>query len=131
MISKVKAESWQKTCSSLSPETCPSKVFFLLWSISGSSSSPSTGLPNFPNFHTSIDVQIIFLYIYNHTFPLKSQNLSAVPNISKRKKSGLPTAISFTPVSAITFHHSRTFLCFFPTFELNFLWPPIKPLTCF
>ena len=34
VISKAKAKSWQKTCSSLSPKTCPSKVFSLLRSIS-------------------------------------------------------------------------------------------------
>ena len=36
VISKAKAKSWQKTCSSLSPKTHPSEVFSLLCSISGS-----------------------------------------------------------------------------------------------
>ena len=36
MRSKAKAKLWQKTCSSLSPKTCPREVFSLLCSISGS-----------------------------------------------------------------------------------------------
>ena len=55
VISKAKAESWQNTCSSLSPKTCPSEVFSLLRSISGSLSSTSSDLLNFPNCHTAID----------------------------------------------------------------------------
>ena len=53
MISKAKAESWQKTCSSLSPKTRPSEIF-LLYSISGSPSSSSSDLPNFPTCHTPV-----------------------------------------------------------------------------
>ena len=41
VIAKAKAKSWQKTCSSLSPKTRPSKVFSLLNSISGSPSPTS------------------------------------------------------------------------------------------
>ena len=41
VISKAKAKSWQKTCSSLSPKTRPSEVFSLLGSISGSPSPTS------------------------------------------------------------------------------------------
>ena len=55
VISKAKAKSWQKTCSSLSPKTHPSEVFSLLCSISGSPSSTTSDLPNFPNCHTPVD----------------------------------------------------------------------------
>ena len=55
MISKAKAKSWQKTCSSLSPKTRPSEVFSLLRSISGSPSPTTSDLPNFPNCHTPVD----------------------------------------------------------------------------
>ena len=55
VISKAKAKSWQKTCSSLSPKTRPSEVFSLLRSISGSHSPTSSDLPNFPNCHTPVD----------------------------------------------------------------------------
>ena len=55
VISKAKAESWQKTCSSLSFKTCPSEVFSLLRSISDSPSPTSSDLPNFPNCHTPVD----------------------------------------------------------------------------
>ena len=55
MISKAKAESWQRTCSGLSPKTCPNEVFSLLCSISGSPSPTSSDPPNFPSCHTFID----------------------------------------------------------------------------
>ena len=55
VISKAKAKSWQKTCSSLSPKTRPSKVFFLLRSISGSPSPITSDLSNLPNCHTPVD----------------------------------------------------------------------------
>ena len=55
VISKAKADSWQKTCSSLSPKTCPSQIFSLLCSISGPPSSSSSDLPNFPSCHTPVD----------------------------------------------------------------------------
>ena len=51
----------RSSCSKLAPaslsfKTCPSKVFSLLHSISDfSSSSPSSDLPNFPNYHTPVD----------------------------------------------------------------------------
>ena len=55
MISKAKAESWEKTCSSLSPKTRSSEVFSLLCSISGSLSLTPSDLPNFPSCHTPVD----------------------------------------------------------------------------
>ena len=55
VISKAKAESWRKTCSSLSPKTRPSEVFSLFRSISVFSCSTSSVLPNFPNCHTPVD----------------------------------------------------------------------------
>ena len=55
MISKAKANSWQKTCSSLSPKTRPSEIFSLFRSTSGSPSPTSSDLPNFPSCHTPVD----------------------------------------------------------------------------
>ena len=55
VINKVKAKSWQNTCSSLSPKTRPSEVFSLLRSISGSPSPTTSDLPNFSNCHTPVD----------------------------------------------------------------------------
>ena len=55
VISKAKAKSWQKTCSSLSPKTRPSEVFSLLRSISGSPFPTTCGLPNFPSCHIPVD----------------------------------------------------------------------------
>ena len=54
VISKAKTESWQKTCSSLSPKTRPSAVFSLLRSITGNPTSPGD-LPDFPGTITPID----------------------------------------------------------------------------
>ena len=63
VISKAKAELWQKTCSSVSSKTRPSEVFSLLHSISDSSSSSS----NFPSCHTSVDcVNQLFAHIQSH-----------------------------------------------------------------
>ena len=48
VIAKAKAETWQTTCSSLSPRSNPKSVHSLLCSIAGSPSSSSSS-PNFPN----------------------------------------------------------------------------------
>ena len=48
VIAKAKAETWQTTCSSLSPRSNPKSVHSLLRSIAGSPSSSSSS-PNFPN----------------------------------------------------------------------------------
>ena len=48
VIAKAKAETWQTTCSSLSPKSKPKTVYPLLRSITGSPSSPSSS-PNLPN----------------------------------------------------------------------------------
>ena len=48
VITKAKTESWQTTCSSLSPRSNPKSVHSLLRSIAGSPSSSSSS-PNFPN----------------------------------------------------------------------------------
>ena len=55
LISKAKAKSCQKTCSSLSPKTHPSEVFSLLHSISGFPSPTLSDLPNFPSYQTPVD----------------------------------------------------------------------------
>ena len=67
VISKAKAESWQKTCSSLSPKTRPSEVFSLLRSISGSSSLTSSDLSNFSSCHTLVDcANQLFSHLQSH-----------------------------------------------------------------
>ena len=48
VIAKAMSETWQTTCSSLSPRSNPKSVYFLLRSIAGSPSS-SSSYPNFPN----------------------------------------------------------------------------------
>ena len=48
VIAKAKAETWQTTCTSLSPKSNPKSVHSLLRSIAGSPSSSSSS-PNFPN----------------------------------------------------------------------------------
>ena len=48
VIAKAKAEAWQTTCSSLSPNSNPKSVHSFLRSIAGSPSSSSFS-PNFPN----------------------------------------------------------------------------------
>ena len=48
VIAKANAETWQTTCSSLSPRSNPKSVHSLLRSIAGSPSSSSSS-PNFPN----------------------------------------------------------------------------------
>ena len=48
MIAKAKTETWQAACSSLSPKSNPKSVYFLLRSVSGSSSSSSSS-PNLLN----------------------------------------------------------------------------------
>ena len=67
VITKVKAKSWQKICSSLSPKTRPSEVFSLLRSMSGSSSPTTSDLPNFPNCHTPVDcANHLSLHLQSH-----------------------------------------------------------------
>ena len=79
VISKVKAKSWQKTCSSLSPKTRPSKVFFLLCSISG---SPSPTTSAFPTSQIAIPLSIvptISPHIYSPISLPKPQKLFEAP----------------------------------------------------
>ena len=79
VITKAKAKSWQNTCSSLSPKTGPSEVFSLLRSISGSPSSTTSDLPNFPNCHTPVDcVNHLSSHLQSHFLP-KPQNLFEAP----------------------------------------------------
>ena len=75
VITKAKAKSWQKTCSSLSPKTRPSKVFSLLHSISDSPSPISSDLPNFPNCHNPVDcANHLSSHLQSH-FSTKPKNL--------------------------------------------------------
>ena len=65
---------------------CPSEVFSLLHSISSSSSSPSSKLPNFPNCHNPIDcANQLFVYLQSHfpTQTLKSFRSSENTHMNK------------------------------------------------
>ena len=54
-VRRINIEIKKKICSSLSLKVCPSKVFSLLGSISGSPFSTSSDIPNFPSCYTSVD----------------------------------------------------------------------------
>ena len=82
VISKAKAESWSKTCSSFSPKTRSSEVFSLLCS------------PIFQVVTPPQAVQTDFLHTYNPSSPLKSQNFFTVLKLDTF------TTIFSIPVSA-------------------------------
>ena len=63
VITKAKAETWQTTCSSLSPKSNPKSVHSLLHSIAGSSSSS----PNFPNCFSPRESALVYAaYLRSH-----------------------------------------------------------------
>ena len=59
VIAKAKAETWQMTCSSLSPKSNPKFVYSLLHSVAGSSSSSSSS-SNFPNCSSSRELTSVY-----------------------------------------------------------------------
>ena len=66
VIAKAKVETWQTTCSSLSPKSNPKSVHSLLRSIAGSSSSPSSS-PNFPNCSSPRESALVYAaYLRSH-----------------------------------------------------------------
>ena len=66
VIAKAKAETWQTTCTSLSPKSNPKSVHSLLRSIAGSPSSSSSS-PNFPNCSSpSESASIYAAYLRSH-----------------------------------------------------------------
>ena len=68
VIAKTKAEAWQTTCSSLSPNTNPKSVHSLLRSIAGSPSSSSSS-PNFPNCSSLRESALVYAtYLRSHFF---------------------------------------------------------------
>ena len=69
VISKAKAKSWQKTCSSLSPKTRPSEVFSLLCFISGSPSPNTSDLPKLP-----YPCRLCQSYLFTSTVPFLYPN---------------------------------------------------------
>ena len=109
MITKAKAKSWQKTCSSLSPKTCPSEVFSLLRSISGSPSPTTSDLHNFPNCHTPADcANHLSSHLQSHFF---TQTPKPFRSTEKAQMNHIRTAHSNTL-------HS-TFFSPFSSFELS------------
>ena len=63
VIAKAKAETWQATCSSLSPKSDTKSVHSLLRSIAGSSSSS----PNFPNCSSPRESALVYAaYLRSH-----------------------------------------------------------------
>ena len=81
VISKAKAESCQKICSSLSAKTRPSELFFLLHFISGSSSSPSS---TSPIFQTVIPRRLCKLTFRSSTVPLLHLNTKIFSKFRKK-----------------------------------------------
>ena len=66
VIAKTKAETWQTTCSSLSPKSNPKTVYSLFRSIAGSPSSSSSS-PNFPNCSSPRDSASVYAaYLRSH-----------------------------------------------------------------
>ena len=66
VIAKAKAETWQMTCSSLSPRSNPKSVHSLLCSIAGSPFSSSSS-PNFPNCSSPrISALVYAAYLRSH-----------------------------------------------------------------
>ena len=65
-IAKAKADAWQTTCSSLSPESNSKSMYFLLCSVAGSSSS-SSFTSKFPNgFSTRESASVFAAYLKSH-----------------------------------------------------------------
>ena len=60
VIAKAKAETWQTTCSSLSPKSNAKSVCSLLRSIAGFSSSSSSS-PNFPNCSSPKESTLVYV----------------------------------------------------------------------
>ena len=71
VISKAKAKSWQKTCSSLSPKTRPNEVFSLLRSISGP--PPQLHLTS-PTSQVAIPCRLCQPYLFISTIPFLYSN---------------------------------------------------------
>ena len=66
IIAKAKAETWQTTCSSLSPKSNAKTVYSLLRPIAGSPSSSSSS-PNFPYFSSSRELDSVYAaYLRSH-----------------------------------------------------------------
>ena len=66
VIAKAKAETWQTTCSSLSPRSNPKSVHSLLRSIAGSPSSSSSS-PNFSNCSSPRESASVYVaYLRSH-----------------------------------------------------------------
>ena len=122
VISKAKAKSWQKTCSSLFPKTHPSEAFSLLRSNSGSPSPTSSDLPNFPSCHTPVDcANHLSLHIYSPISLLKPQNSFEAPrNLNRNTHCNTMLSTFCSPFS----HELST--AHLPTLNLIFLQALIK-----
>ena len=120
-----KAESWQKTCFSLSSKTRLSKFFSLLRLISGSSFSSSSDISNFPRIHTpeigpeNFGASIIPYFYSNHKILPKSEGFY-INEIRYAYCNLLQTTFCTPFCSPFTF--PRIFLSYLPTFKLNFCW---------
>ena len=72
VIAKAKVDSWQRTCSSLSPKSNTKSVYFLLCFVAGSSSSFSVS-PNFPDCFSSWESALVLADYLRSTFLSPSQ----------------------------------------------------------
>ena len=102
MISKAKAKSWQKTCSSLSPKTRPSEVFTTsvhLW----------LPLPNFSSCDTPVDC------VNQHSSHLQSHFSTQTPKPFRSTEKAQMNTIRIAHCNTL---HS-TFCSPFSSFELS------------
>ena len=72
VIAKAKAETWQTTCSSLSPKSNPKSVYFLFRCVAGSSSLSSSS-PNFPNCSSPRESALVYAAFLRSHFSVSQQ----------------------------------------------------------
>ena len=92
VITKAKAEVWQKTCSSLLPTSNPKSVYSLLCSVSGSSFSSSSFL-NFPSCSSpteSASLYADYLRSYFSVSQPKALRSTATGYLSKLRRATCP-----------------------------------------
>ena len=106
VIAKAKAETWQTTCSFLSPKSNSKSVYSLLCSVAGSSSSSSFS-PNFPNGSFPRKLASVFAdYLRSHFSvsqpkSLRSRARGYLPELRRAtcpEKSYLSFCSPFSPV---------------------------------
>ena len=92
VIAKAKAETWQTTCSSLSPKFNPRSVYSLLRSDAGSpsSSSSSTNFPNCSSPSESASVYVAYLRSHFFVSQPKALRSRAIGYLSELRRATYP-----------------------------------------